>query len=244
MVEASVPASRPDRSLACAVRTLARSVSVDDGVQYAVDHAADVTRSWVAVAAGERLGRRLSPVHAASDAMLTDTIAPIAAAASASPGRDAFALATAAAAPDLRHTCRWPDYAEAVTAATPIRAVLAMPLQLSGRAHGVITFYFAAANRLDDVLGRAAVCADVASFAVERACQQRQVTNLEIALGTSRCIGTALGILVERHRITPEAAFMMLRQSSQHTHTKLADVADELVRTGDLLGYGAITGSG
>lgn len=63
---------------------------------------------------------------------------------------------------------------------------------------------------------------------------QRQVESLERALRTSRTIGTAIGVLVERHKITPDAAFTMLVRHSQRTNRKLRDIADDLLFTGEL----------
>lgn len=68
----------------------------------------------------------------------------------------------------------------------------------------------------------------------ELATAQRKVANLEQALTTSRVIGTAIGVLVERHKVTPEAAFDMLVASSQNSNRKLRDVADSFVYSGQL----------
>ena len=51
---------------------------------------------------------------------------------------------------------------------------------------------------------------------------------------SARGIGAAMGILMERNKITDEQAFELLRLASQHTHRKLRDVADELILTGAL----------
>lgn len=61
-----------------------------------------------------------------------------------------------------------------------------------------------------------------------------EVTNLEYALKTSRTIGMAMGILIERHKLSPELAFEMLRLASQHGNRKLRDLALDLVYTGEL----------
>jgi AmiR/NasT family two-component response regulator len=42
--------------------------------------------------------------------------------------------------------------------------------------------------------------------------------------------------LMERHRITADAAFAMLAAASQHQNVKLTDIAAELVETGELIG--------
>ena len=64
-----------------------------------------------------------------------------------------------------------------------------------------------------------------------------KIANLEMALQSARTIGMAMGILIERRRITPDQAFEILRTASQHDHTKLRDVADHVVLTGSVPDY-------
>jgi AmiR/NasT family two-component response regulator len=59
----------------------------------------------------------------------------------------------------------------------------------------------------------------------------REVDDLNLALETRSMIGQAMGILMERYRISPEHAFDFLTRTSQESNTKLRDVAAELVRT-------------
>lgn len=61
----------------------------------------------------------------------------------------------------------------------------------------------------------------------------RHAEHLQVALGTNRRIGMAMGILMERHRITEEQAFDRLRMHSQRGNTKLRELADRIVHTGD-----------
>jgi AmiR/NasT family two-component response regulator len=42
--------------------------------------------------------------------------------------------------------------------------------------------------------------------------------------------------LMERHRITADAAFALLAEASQHKNVKLTEVAAYLVDTGELIG--------
>lgn len=58
--------------------------------------------------------------------------------------------------------------------------------------------------------------------------------NLQIALRTREVIGQAMGILMERHRVTATQAFDLMVHTSQRTHVKLRALAEELVRTGEL----------
>ncbi len=56
--------------------------------------------------------------------------------------------------------------------------------------------------------------------------------NLERAIDSHRAIGQAVGILVERHRITPGAAFQQLRQASQDRNIRLRELAQRVIETG------------
>ena len=63
---------------------------------------------------------------------------------------------------------------------------------------------------------------------------KRHVANLEHALATSRCIGMAIGIVMERRGVTSSAAWDLLRQISQRRNRKLREVAEQIVFTGDI----------
>jgi len=56
--------------------------------------------------------------------------------------------------------------------------------------------------------------------------------HLRRAIESHEEIGQAVGILVERHRWTPEAAFEHLKRSSQDHNTKLREVARQVIETG------------
>ena len=57
--------------------------------------------------------------------------------------------------------------------------------------------------------------------------------ELRRALLSSRQIGMAMGIFMERHRLTAEQAFGRLRDLSQRGNVELRDVAEQIVYTGD-----------
>ena len=63
-----------------------------------------------------------------------------------------------------------------------------------------------------------------------------KVDNLEIALGHSRDIGVAMGIVMATEKVTRDCAFEMLRMVSQHQNRKLFLVADDVIETGTLPG--------
>jgi len=58
-------------------------------------------------------------------------------------------------------------------------------------------------------------------------------THLQRAIESHRLIGQAIGILVERHRLTPSDAFWRLKKASQDRNIKLRDIAARLVETGE-----------
>ena len=43
-------------------------------------------------------------------------------------------------------------------------------------------------------------------------------------------------MLIERHKLTPDQAFQLLARASMNANRKVHDIADHLVRTGELLG--------
>lgn len=65
-----------------------------------------------------------------------------------------------------------------------------------------------------------------------RAAEAERAGHLETALTTSREIGTAMGIIMARHKLTRDSAFDLLRRLSQHSHRKLRDVALMVADTG------------
>ena len=62
----------------------------------------------------------------------------------------------------------------------------------------------------------------------------RELSGLETAIHNRHLIGVAQGILIERFGLDLPGAFDVLRRYSSSTNTKLAQVAEEVVRTGRL----------
>ncbi|WP_112470516.1 GAF and ANTAR domain-containing protein [Streptomyces triticisoli] len=68
----------------------------------------------------------------------------------------------------------------------------------------------------------------LASHAAVALAGARTVDQLEHALETRHAIGEAMGILRERHRLSEDDAFAVLRRISQHHNVKLRDVAQNI----------------
>lgn len=56
--------------------------------------------------------------------------------------------------------------------------------------------------------------------------------NLEKAIESHRMIGQAVGVLVERYRLTPGQAFQQLRHASQDRNVRLREIARRVLETG------------
>lgn len=233
----SVPAGpRPDSGLGVLARALVEAGGIAPTVEGAVAYAVTAVPCDWAVAAvthGSALPR--PRFYTASDASVMELVTEIATAATSSPGRLALARARTVHIPDLGRERRFGSYPAQMLSRTPIRSVVATPLMIHGEVLGVMTLYSREIRAFDgSARARAALLADFTAIAVESVLVEERAANLEVALGSARVIGAAIGVLVERHKITPEEAFDRLRVASQQTNTKVATIAEGLVRTGEL----------
>ena len=138
---------------------------------------------------------------------------------------------------DARTDARWPDYlARAVERGS--LSSLSVPLPMSDL-RGGLNVYAREAHAFDeDARSTAIRFVPYAAVAINNMSAYQSARdmadNLEIALKSRAVIDQAKGILIERHRLTPEQAFQVLARASQHANRKLRDVAEHLVRTGEL----------
>jgi len=153
------------------------------------------------------------------------------------PCLDCMAQGTAFYAEDLADDPRWPHFGPQAAGAG-VRSLLALCLSGDGQVEGALNLYaryplaFGAVDRARGLVlaGLAALALTVAEAHEE---EERRAENLRQALITRQLIGQAQGILMERERITAEQAFDILRRASQHLNTKLREVAQDLVETGE-----------
>ncbi len=152
------------------------------------------------------------------------------------PGLDARTERTTFYAEDLNGDPRWPTFGPQAAEAG-VRSLLALCLTGDGTM-GALNLYaryplaFGALDRARGVVlaGLAGLALGLAEAHEE---QVRRAENLRHALVTRELIGQAQGILMERERITSEQAFEILRAASQNLNTKLWEVAQDLVETGE-----------
>jgi GAF domain-containing protein len=139
-------------------------------------------------------------------------------------------------AEDLEAEGRWSQFGPAAAAAG-IRSVLALPLVSDGDV-GALNLYARYPSAFGVVdRAKAAILASLASLALTAAHshedEARRSENFATALSSREIIGEAVGILMERERISADEAFDILRRGSQHLNIKLREVARTLVETGE-----------
>ncbi|MCI2237877.1 GAF and ANTAR domain-containing protein [Paenibacillus sp. TRM 82003] len=135
---------------------------------------------------------------------------------------------------------RWPDYCRHAAAAG-VGSSVSLPLPVQGRTLGALNCYSSRPRSFgeDDVaLGQevAAFVAIAVANADSHARSAEDAENMRRAMASRAVIEQAKGVLVERHKVTPEQAFTLLTHASQRTNVKLNRVAEELVTTGVLPG--------
>lgn len=76
----------------------------------------------------------------------------------------------------------------------------------------------------------------MASHAAVAMSSARLGEQLHASIASRQAIGEALGIVMERHKVSEGQAFDVLRTSSQHRNVKLREVAEQVITTGEIPG--------
>jgi GAF domain-containing protein len=126
---------------------------------------------------------------------------------------------------------RWPEFA-AGAAAAGLGSLLACRLATQRDKLGALNLYASSTNAFTEASEAMAV-GYAAHVSLALSALDREA-NLRRAMQSREIIGQAMGILMERHRITASQAFDIMVHASQRTNVKLRVIADELVRTGTL----------
>lgn len=77
-----------------------------------------------------------------------------------------------------------------------------------------------------------------ASHAAVAFASARNDAQLHEAIETRQEIGEALGIAMERYKLSEQRAFEVLKRLSQNNNVKLRDIARQIVETGEISGDG------
>jgi GAF domain-containing protein len=139
---------------------------------------------------------------------------------------------------DTRAATDWPEFA-AQAAEQGCGSVLSFPFPAQERVAGALNVYarrFTVSDpRTLDVLGRFAAYAvvPVSNMYLYESAMER-AGHLQTALDSRAVIDQAKGILMERFKLTADQAFQVLTRVSMESNTKVRDVAERFVGTGEL----------
>ncbi len=127
---------------------------------------------------------------------------------------------------------RWPTFGPDA-AARGIGSLISYKLAADDTV-GALNLYGRRPRAFDDG-GRdaASLLAIFASVVLASTHARLQAVQLRQALESRDVIGQAKGILMERERVTADAAFDMLRRASQQVNRKLRDLAEDIASTGE-----------
>jgi hypothetical protein len=130
---------------------------------------------------------------------------------------------------DARCEVRWPRYAARLQE-FGLRSLLVCEVPMIRTAPSVLSPY-ARRRRAFSTAAELVLLLFAARAAVALA-HAGEVSNLHKAIDSRQVIGEAVGILMERHRLSADEAFARLVGASQHRHAKLRDLAVRMAETG------------
>jgi GAF domain-containing protein len=127
---------------------------------------------------------------------------------------------------DAPNDARWPVWGPRV-AELGFRSVVSVRLQTRDRKHGSLNAY---STTVDDFTQSDVEVMEYLGAHASAAVAASQTTeHLTFALESRNQIGQAQGILMLAYDLEPEGAFQYLRRLSQHSNTRLAEVAKQVI---------------
>jgi GAF domain-containing protein len=132
---------------------------------------------------------------------------------------------------DVLNDERWPEFS-AGAAKAGLRSMLACRLATQRDKLGALNMYSTEPDAFT-AESEAMAIGYAAHVSLALSALDREA-NLRRAMKSRELIGQAMGILMERHRVTASQAFDVMVHASQRTNVKLRSIAEELVRTGSL----------
>jgi len=146
------------------------------------------------------------------------------------PCYEAAADAGHVVSPDLANDLRFPRYAVTAVAAG-IKAQAGIRLFDAPKSRGALNLYAQVTGAFEDLGTLGALFQHQSAIAIDYA---REIQNLREAVRTRGTIGQAVGIVMERYKLTDERAFAFLTRLSQHGNVKLRAIADQIIETRNL----------
>jgi ANTAR domain len=147
------------------------------------------------------------------------------------PCLDAIDEQTAQMASDLTTGSRWLELAARVVAETPVRGAMSLRMPLDHAEVGALNLFSDTVNAFDNTsVERAVVLAAFGTVATNATAHGEDAAGLRRGLVSNRAIGKAIGMLMVLNDVSDDAAFDILRRTSQDTNVKVVDVAVDFIR--------------
>jgi transcriptional regulator with GAF, ATPase, and Fis domain len=124
----------------------------------------------------------------------------------------------------------WPDYVRHVRA-LGISSMMGFELFARNESLGVLNLYALRPGTFDEHAQEAGRL--LASHAAVAFSAARAAANLRRAISSRQDVGVAMGVLMERHRISADEAFATLVKESQNRNVKLREIARRVAETGE-----------
>ncbi len=136
---------------------------------------------------------------------------------------------------DVGADARWPLSGPRCVRETGMHSILRIHLPVGNDHRAALTSYARAIGAFSAAdAATASALVPLAALAVEAHLRRVDHDDLMLALRSSRRISTAVGVLAQNRRLSSEDAMRALRRASTDLDTRLHDVADEVLRTGEL----------
>ena len=133
---------------------------------------------------------------------------------------------------DLATTEDWPRFAPRAYE-LGVRSMLSFHVFVDHQTLGALNLHAVAPASFTDADEEdGEVLAAHAAVAWDHANQAR---GLQESVEVRGLVGQAQGILMARHKLTPDEAFDLLRRASQKYNLKITDIAQGVIHTGDLI---------
>ena len=211
---------------------LARVAEGDENVEDVLGRIVEYATTLVPGCVAAGLTLRSAEGHetaAASDARVEECHAIQFSPDGTGPGRETLRWSEPRRTGDLEQEDRWPEFASAALR-SGFRSCLALPLRADRSESSALNLYSDGVDTFEGTTFDVALLfAAQGGVALDNADLYRRnremVEHLHRTLATRSVIERAKGVLMSRHGVSSEDAFLLLQRESQHSHRKLRDVA-------------------
>ncbi|MFP5282046.1 MAG: ANTAR domain-containing protein [Actinomycetes bacterium] len=204
-------------------------------IRYTVDHVRDVTGAEWAEFVETRAGR-MSVLVSTEPALTAELMRTRIETHEPPDPSDALASQTVLIQ-DLAVDSPWPAFGRLAAARTPVRSAVLPYVVVADRVSAVMPVFDRRIGHFTpERENYVRLVAALAALTLSRLAALDKAYHLAIGLETRQRVGVAIGILATKNSgLTPDAAFDLLRVTSQHSNRKLRDLAEEVIAAHELV---------